>query len=454
MPDLPVITEPTRTTPVAFDVDVCVVGGGPAGIGAAVAASRLGASTLLIERYGFLGGMATAGMVNPFMNYHVEDEPIIAGVFRDWVDGMRRRNGYLDSGRCGRNIFDTEAAIASAFELCHKAGVQMLLHSFLDRALTEGSRITHVVTAGKTRLATQARMFIDCTGDGDLAALARAPFDIGRETDHATQPMTLCFNMKGVDWSQLPTSDDESDLRDRRRAQMQELYDRAKATGRIECPRHNVLFFSCVQDDEIHFNTTRVVGRDATDSLGLTAAELEGRRQAEQFVSWLRDEVPGFASAYLSVTAAQIGVRESRRVRGLYELTEDDVLSCRKFADGIARAHYAIDIHNPTGSGTEIKRLPPGDWYEVPYRCLVPPSIANLLVGGRCIGADHVAHSSLRVMPIAAAVGEAAGTAAAMAVRQNIAPAELDSTALIRQLVEQGQSLVPTCEVDTADRSA
>ena len=453
MSSLPVITEPARTTPVAFDVDVCVVGGGPAGIGAAVAASRLGASTLLIERYGFLGGMATAGLVNPFMNYHVKDEPIIAGVFRDWVDGMRRRRGYLDAGKRGRNIFDTEAAMASAFELCRQAGVQMLLHSFLDRALTEGSRITHVVTAGKTRLATQARMFVDCTGDGDLAALAEAPFEIGRETDHATQPMTLCFNMKGVDWSQLATSEDESEVRDQRRAQMQELYDRAKATGRVECPRHNVLFFSCVQDDEIHFNTTRVVGRDATDSLDLTAAELEGRRQAEQFVSWLRDEVPGFASAYLSVTAAQIGIRESRRVEGLYELTEDDVLSCRKFADGITRAHYAIDIHNPTGSGTEIKPLPPDDWYEIPYRCLVPPSIANLLVGGRCISADHVAHSSLRVMPIAAAVGEAAGTAAAMAVRQNIVPAELDSTALVRQLVEQGQSLVPTSEVDTVDRS-
>jgi hypothetical protein len=215
-----------------------------------------------------------------------------------------------------------------------------------------------------------------------------------------------------------------------------------------------VLFFSCVQDDEIHFNTTRVVGRDATDSLGLTAAEVEGRRQAEQFVSWLRDEVAGFGNAYLSVTAAQIGVRESRRVRGLYGLTGDDVLTCRKFADGIARAHYAIDIHSPTGAGTEIKPLPPGDWYEIPYRCLVPPSIANLLVAGRCISADHVAHSSLRVMPIAAAVGEAAGTAAAMAVRQDVAPAELDSTSLIRQLVEQGQSLVPTHEVDTADRSA
>jgi len=451
MSSVSAITEPARTTPVAFDVDVCVVGGGPAGIGAAVAAARLGVSTLLIERYGFLGGMATAGLVNPFMNYHVDDEPIIAGVFRDWVDGMRRRNGYLDAGRCGRNIFDTEAAVASAFELCRVAGVQMLLHSFLDRALTEGRQITHLITAGKTRLATQARMFVDCTGDGDLAALAGAPFEIGRETDHATQPMSLCFNMKGVDWSQLPTSEDESDLRDRRRAHMQELYDRAKAAGRIECPRHNVLFFSCVQDDEIHFNTTRVVGRDATDSLDLTAAELEGRRQAEQFASWLQDEVPGFANAYLSVTAAQIGIRESRRVKGLYELTEDDVLSCRKFADGIARANYAIDIHNPTGSGTEIKRLPPDDWYEIPYRCLVPQNMRNLLVAGRCISADHVAHSSLRVMPIAAAVGEAAGTAAAMAVRQNTAPAELDTTALIRQLIEQGQSLVPTCKVDTAD---
>jgi hypothetical protein len=398
---------------------------------------------VLIERYGFLGGMATAGLVNPFMNFHVKGKPIIAGVFAEWIDGMRRRGGYLDQGRSGRNIFDPEAARTSALELCEKAGVQLLLHCVLDRALTEGQTITHAIMAGKTRVAVAARQFIDCSGDGDLAALAGAEFEFGRPEDGAAQPMTLCFRMKGVDWSQIPSNDQPKEQRDQGRARINELYEQAKAEGRIVCPRHNVLYFSCIQDDEIHFNTTRVVGRSATDSIELTAAEVEAREQVEQFVDWLREKVAGFANAYLSTTAAQIGIRESRRVKGLYELTEDDVLSCRPFADAIARAHYAIDIHNPSGGGTVIKHLPPDKWYEIPYRCLVPVAVDNLIVAGRCISADHVAHSSLRVMPICAALGQAAGTAAAMAIQKGCTPAELDAGQLVEKLVQQGQSLVP-----------
>jgi len=437
------ITEPARTTPVPFDVDVCVVGGGPAGICAAVAAARNGASTLLVERYGFLGGMATAGLVNPFMNFHVAGEPIIAGIFAEWIDGMRRRGGYLDHGKMGRNIFEPEAAKAAAMELCRDAGVQLLLHSFLDRTITEGAKITHAICAGKTRLAVAARQFVDCTGDGDLAALAGAQFEFGRPADHAAQPMTLCFRMKGVDWSHVPNNQQLREQRDQGRAVIQKLYDTARNEGRIDCPRHNVLYFSCIHDDEIHFNTTRVIGRNATDSLDLTAAEMEARRQVEQFVSWLRDKVPGFEHAYLATTAAQIGIRESRRIKGLYELTEDDVLSCRSFADAVARAHYDIDIHNPTGGGTVIKHLPPDKWYEIPYGCLVPVGMDNLLAAGRCISADHVAHSSLRVMPIAAALGQAAGTAAAMAVRDNLKPTQIQAPKLVETLMQQGQSLAP-----------
>jgi hypothetical protein len=444
-------TEPVRSTPVAFDVDVCVAGGGPSGICAAVASARNGASTLLIERYGFLGGMATAGLVNMFTDHHIDDKPIIGGIFTEWIDGMRRRGGYVDRTRKGRHIFEAEAARASALELCRNAGVKLLLHSVLDNVLMERSTITHAVAAGKTRLAVAARQFVDCTGDGDLAALAGARFDIGRKGDHAAQPMSLCFRMKGVDWSQLPNDEQSADDRQRTVARLQRLYDRARDEGAIDCPRENVLYFACVRDDEVQFNTTRVLGRNAVDPLELTAAELEARRQAEQFATWLRREVPGFEQAYLSATAPQIGVRESRHIRGTYLLTEDDVLQCRHFTDGIVRARYEIDIHSPSGGGTIFKSLPPGEWYEVPYRCLLPEGIDNLLLAGRCISADHIAHSSLRVMPIAAGIGQAAGTAAAMAAAHNAPPAELDPGQLIRTLKRQGQNLASSSS--TIDRA-
>jgi hypothetical protein len=176
--------------------------------------------------------------------------------------------------------------------------------------------------------------------------------------------------------------------------------------------------------------------------LDLTAAEVEGRRQAEQFVRFLRNYAPGYEHAYLLQTGTQIGVRETRRILGDYVLTKDDVLECRKFEDGICRARYVIDIHNPAGTGTVIMSLPEHEWYEIPYRCLLPRGSDNLLVSGRCISADHAAHSSLRVMPIAAAIGEAAGTAAALSIQHNLKPRALPASALRDQLVRQGANLI------------
>lgn len=438
------IVEPSRTIPVAIEADVIVAGGGPAGICAAVAAARNGAKTALIERYGFLGGMATAALVNPFMPFHLDgqmtpDNALVRGIFEEWIDGMRRRGGYIDKGHRSNNVIGAEAAKASAMELVLKAGVQLMLHAFTDHVLLDasGNRIEYLCLAAKQRMAAAGKMFIDATGDADVAYLAGVPCEAGREEDHAVQPMTLSFRMRGVDWSQLPNWKDKE-----ARAALNRLYDEAKAKGIIRCPRENLLYFQCVRDDEIHFNQTRVTGRIATDPMDLTAAEIDAREQVEKLVAWLRAEVPAFKNAYLSETAPQIGVRETRRIRGLYTLTEQDVLSARKFPDGIARTDYPIDIHNPTGSGTVIKRVPKGDWYEIPYRCLVPQKIDNLLVAGRPVSSDHVAHSSLRVMPQAAAIGEAAGTAAAMCLKKCCKPAELTGEELVDKLIQQGQPLI------------
>jgi hypothetical protein len=433
------IVEPSRTVPVAIEADVIIAGGGPGGLCAAVAAARNGAKVALIERYGFLGGMATTGLVNPFMPFHLKGEPMTRGIFEEWIDGMRRRGGYVDKGIYSRNIIGAEAAKASALELVLGAGVQLMLHAFVDNVLLDdsGSRIQYVCLAAKQRLAAAGKVFIDATGDGDVAHLAGVPCDVGRDEDHAVQPMTLCFRMRGIDWSKMPQPGDKD-----ARVALNELYVQAKQRGVIRCPRENVLYFQCVRDDEIHFNQTRVIGCNATNPFDLTAAEIEARQQVEMFAAWLRSEVPAFTDAYLSETAPQIGIRETRRVRGLYTLTGDDVLSARKFADGIARTDYPIDIHSPTGEGTDIRRVPDGDWYEVPYRCLVPQKIDNLLIASRSISSDHTAHSSLRVMPPVAGIGEAAGTAAALCLKTGCKPADLRADVLVDKLIAQGQPLI------------
>jgi hypothetical protein len=239
--------------------------------------------------------------------------------------------------------------------------------------------------------------------------------------------MTTCFDMAGVDVARMPGS-----------AAINALYDKARAEGRVRCPRENVLWFRTVEDDRIHFNTTRIVKHNATDTLSLSDAEIEGRRQIMDTIGFLKADVPGFERARLHAIAATVGVRESRRVRGRAYMTRADYERAAKFPDAIARVNYNIDIHNPAGSGTEIVRLPEGDWYEIPYGCIVPADCDNLLVGGRPISVDHAVHSSMRVMPPACTIGQAAGTAAAMAVKDGVAPASLDGREVRRSLVDQG----------------
>jgi len=246
---------------------------------------------------------------------------------------------------------------------------------------------------------------------------------MGREGDGLTQPMTLNFRVAGVAVDRMPP-----------RAEINRLYDQAKAAGRVSCPRENVLLFHTLQPDVVHFNTTRVTGRSGVDARDLTQAEMEARRQTQDLVRFLISDIAGFEHAYLQQTAAQIGVRESRRIRGEYTLTAEDVLGARKFPDGIARCAYPIDIHSPTGSGTVIREVPEGDYYEIPYRCLAPLGVDNLLVAGRCISATHEAQASLRVMPQCFAMGEAAGLAAALSIQRSIPPREVDAAELRREL--------------------
>ena len=275
----------------------------------------------------------------------------------------------------------------------------------------------------------------------------------GKESPHA-QPMTLCFKLE-LD-REVVESDPEledasySAWRERYGERIQEAFRRAKAEGRLENPRQNVLFFHSVDPLVVHFNSTRVIHRSGIEGVELSEAEIEGRRQMRSLVDLLRAEIPVFRGAKLHSVATQIGVRETRRVRGRQYLTRGDFERASKFPDGIARVRYPIDIHSPDGEGTESARLPEGEWYEVPFGCLVPEDVHNVVVGSRCISADRAVHGSMRVMPPVCSVGQAAGTAAAMAVEKDVPVDEVDGVELKARLIEAGRNLVPACAA--ADR--
>ena len=398
--------------------DVVVVGGGPGGVCAAVGAAQEGASVLLIERYGFLGGMATAGLVNPFMPYKIGGQRLTSAVFNELLDRLQEAGALAED----EQVFDDEAAKIVLDRMMLDHGVDLLFHSTLVGAEMEKQQIARIHTMGKSgKVDATGTIFVDGTGDGDLAAQAGAPVEIGRAKDGLCQPMTLCFRIGGVTG--------EPGLAELRQ-ELTDIFLIAKAAGEVDNPREDILIFATLVPHIFHFNTTRVIQRDATSTFDMTAAELEGRRQVAELFDLFKRRSPRLKDAYLVKMAAQIGVRESRRVMGEYVLNVAEVIEGCKFDDGIARSRYPVDIHSPTGEGTVIQRLPPGEYYEVPYRCLVPQGVDNLLIGSRCISATHEAHSSLRVMPVVAGIGEAAGVAAAWAAREGVTPREIDGARL------------------------
>ena len=403
--------------------DVLVVGGGPGGVPAAVAAARNGARVLLVEAYGFLGGMATNALVHPYMKYNAGDTILTRGLFEEFVDILHADGAILDD----RKHFDAEPMKRLLDRFVLDSGADMLLHARAVGVLKKGDSIGAVRVFHKGGIEDiAADVVIDSTGDGDIAAWAGAKVEVGRSEDHACQPMTTSFRMAGVDVKRIPA-----------RGEINRLYDAAKARGDVTNPRENVLFFRSVHSDVIHFNTTRIVGKSALDGWSLTDAEIEGRRQIDDMVRFLKKHIAGFEKAYLMKSGSQIGIRESRRVMGRYVLTAEDVLDARHFEDGISCASYDIDIHNPAGTGTVIKRLKPGTYYTIPYRCLVPERVENLIVASRCISATHEAHSSLRVMPIVWGIGQAGGIAAAMCIKKRIAPKEVNAKELRKTLTDQ-----------------
>ncbi len=443
------------------EYDVLVVGGGNAGCAAALAAARNGARVLLVERYGFLGGTATASMVGPWMTFHSGDDRIVGGIAQEMVERLVLRGGspghIHDASDYVPTItpFDPEIHKALLFEMMRESGVELLLHAWFLDALVEHGCVAgaRVATVGGI-LELRARRTIDATADAYVAASAGVPTQQG-DARGRVQPASLMFRLSHVDLAALSVyvrqrpEQMRSSLKMHERtpdalsavAGLYELWDAARASGAVSVPRELVSFFATPYADEVTVNMTRVVGVDPLDPYDLTRAEVEARAQVMQLLDFFRKDVPGFANARIAATATQIGVRESRRIVGEYTLTADDVLQARTFDDAVARSAYPIDIHNPSGSGTTTHRLPAGASYEIPYRCLVPRGIDDLLVAGRCISTTHEALASTRLTPTVMTLGQAAGTAAALSLQQGVSPRALDAALLRERLVRDGVDL-------------
>lgn len=452
--------EPARELPVLADVDVVVAGGGPGGLAAAVAAARQGARTLLIERYGFLGGLATAGMVAPILGHtaHDSDRPIVEGLLKEMTGRMHSLGGAVSweesLARWGIN-FDVEAFKYVADRMISDAGVDLLLHSLVTDAIVADGRIEGLVVESKSgRGAVRAKMVVDATGDADVVARAGIPFTQGRAFDGAVQSSGSFFYLMGV-----------PDLSDEERKSVTELVRRKLESGDLHFYHPGFLGKNTAHQDFYSPNMVRVAG-DPTNVRDLTRGELAARHEVWKLLDVLHNE-GGLKDAYLLATAPQVGARESRQVNGLYTLTGDDVTGGRKFTDAVARGSWWIDIHCPLGhtypvhlcvrtcprqekcpfwraehdrmyADQKATEAPQGDWYDIPYGCLVPKTGANLLVAGRSISATHEAMAGARVMGTCMAIGEAAGVAAAMAAQGDGVAGNVDVAALRGKLTEQG----------------
>lgn len=403
--------------------DLAVIGGGFAGVAAALAAARGGARVLIVEKSNCLGGAATNCLVNPFMPYSTQIDgkrvDLSAGIFKEIRGRLKERHAMM-----GETFLEEELKYVLN-EMMLEAGVDLLFHAYIFKAEKSGEAIKSVTVATKSgEMQIEADYFIDATGDAQLAYLAGCPTVLGREPDHLCQPMTLCFRVGNVDVEKFYAS----------REKLKIAHAQSLAAGELINPRENILVFKTPIHNVLHFNTTRVVRKNPTSPVEVTEAEVLARRQVYEIYDFMKKHADGLENSFLMMTAAEIGVRESRMIVGDYVLTEQDCRNCVKFDDGIAACNYDIDIHNPEGTGTSHYYFPAGEYYTIPYRSLIPKSAENLLVAGRCISSDHGAQASYRIMPVVCCIGEAAGSAVGLAVKQNCTVREIDVKELQNEL--------------------
>lgn len=430
---------------------------------------------MLIERYGFVGGNLTIAMVNPMFTFHdTHGKQVIRGVAGEVVDRLVKMTSSpghvtdLTFDNASMTPFDPEGMKLILLNMLEEAGVELLLHCAFSDVLVENGGITTVLVESKSgRQAICPKYVIDCSADADVIARAGAPFVKGREADGAMQPVTLFYRIGGIDipglkaWMKanrhlLKDSPTDTEI-DAQSALaflgMKEIIKDAMEKG--EYPKDaapRILMYELPREGQFAVNCTRLQGIDGTDVRELTRAEMETRRQAWEIAKFLKNRVGGFEHSYILDTGVQVGVRETRHIVGDYTMTEEDVLNCRAFEDGIACGTFAIDIHPPegeqqvfTGSGKAV--------YEIPYRSLLPQRLDNVWAAGRCISATHHAFGSVRVMATAMGIGQGAGTAAALAAADGATNRQVNVRRVREALLAQGQYLLNEGMDDAGDEA-
>ncbi|MBB1287290.1 FAD-dependent oxidoreductase [Flavisolibacter sp. BT320] len=450
------ITEPQKELLVRKEVDVLVVGGGPSGITAALAAAEDGLRVTLLESRSFVGGNMTIGL--PILGFlGQKGNQIIKGLPQKLIDRLKAVDASSEHRPCplhmSLTLVEPEAVKTVALEMLVEAGVDVQFYTFCAGVVKEEDELKGVIIESKAgREVILAKVIIDCSGDADVAYRAGVPCEYGNEAG-GVQPPTLMFCLGGVDTDKLRLSIAEEPrtyLTDFIPAEyfgqnnqyvlvgLRSHIQRAKEDGLI-LPVERTILITGLRKGEVWVNMTRVNGVNGTDPVSLTQGEIEGRQQIHDIQQYLIQYVPGFENAYFLKTAPFLGIRETRRIKGQYTMTQEDVLSCQKFDDAIAVASYPLDIHHPQGGGCTLVWC--GDCYDIPYRSLVPQKVKNLLVAGRCISTTHEAMSAIRVMAPCMAMGEAAGRAAKIAVRQSVQPAAIDVKELQHELLVKGAYL-------------
>lgn len=433
------IAEPVRQIPVSLRADVVVCGGGPSGFMAAIAAARNGADTLLIEQYGFLGGMATAALVGPISKFNFRGERIISGVPEEFINRMAAMGGAIIDLPSGNVPYDPEVYKYVSMLMAEEAGVKILLHTHVVDCMEDGDRpggITYLLVENKSgRQAVETKYVIDCTGTGDVVSRSSLPWVMRNQNGSGLQPMTLYFRLGGVDTDQLVllASEDGVKYANRELSDLLEIEVKAGRLTNFGGPW--AVHGSTIRNGEVSVNATRFSG-DATRGSDISDAERKLRKDVYIILQVFRERAPAFRNAYLIDTAAQVGIRETRGIIGLYTIDGADILDPQPFYDTIAYGGHPVDIHRAKDAGQDVNFLKAP--FPIPFRSIVPKGSYNLLVAGGCISATREAFASIRVQAQCMALGQAAGTAAALCEKESIGVSALDGRRLNSVLKEQG----------------